>query len=421
MVNLLWVLVFILLAFLIFYIKRDFRSPSFILCITWTTSLLFLFFANERFESISIMTYFVYFVGTFMFFVGEITGQVFDGKYSLPKKVFKKNTPNSLLQREKVIINICLILLILSLLIYYKHITVLISSSIANIKTFFYQIRAMELKNAESTHGLSLISNFVPLSIIIATYFFNWYKEYKQKRIIIFFIIGIAIIFQLLTGGRAGAVYLVLALIGVELIKEKKIKVKNLVNLFVLLLCVIMFIAYFVSKGNVDNTKSLLANINAFYEDFTLYFLGGIVAFNQIVEEPGSIASNGGVKRFFLETARSLGFDVEVPSLHMQYTFIGHNLVTNVYTCYSYYFIDYGMIGTCIFMFFLGVISFLIYKRARWGGFIACPFYGFFIAGLVLTVFSEYFYTNLNFLIKSLIVIFFLKFVSKVKFFKALK
>jgi oligosaccharide repeat unit polymerase len=172
-----------------------------------------------------------------------------------------------------------------------------------------------------------------------------------------------------------------------------------------ILLFVIIFIAYFVGKGDVDNTKSIIENFDALYKDIVFYLLGGVVAFNNVVMYPGLIPSNGGVLRFFVQTANSLGLNVYVPNLHMQYSNIGPGLNTNVYTIFGSYYIDFGIIGTCVLMFLYGLIMYIITQKAKKGNNIHSALYAYFMAGLILSIYSEHFMTDLNYIIKLLIVL----------------
>jgi oligosaccharide repeat unit polymerase len=401
--------------------KKDILSFSFILSSVWTVYIFLYSITKDIFYDISFETYGIYFIGAFMFSIGEIFGEIFNSKKFSTKNKKGQNMERTLgiNKKENFIMVAALLILLGSLPFYYKKIVNLSGASLLNIDIFFWQVRRAFLNS--SGGKFSIINNLVPLSLILSVYFYNIYKKKKQKKILVYSIIGVAIIYQLLTGGRAGAVYMILSLIGVEIIRERKIKLKNFIILGGSLLFVLTFIAYFVGKGDVDKTQSFLQNIDAFYKDIIVYLLGGMVAFNNAVIYEGSIVSNGGVARFFLETARSLGFNVHVPSLHMQYTNIGPGIITNVYTIYSYYYIDYGLIGTCFFMFLLGIISYIIYEKAKNGNDFFCVLYGYFLAGLVLSVYSEYFYRSLNFIIKTTIVVLGLEFIKKVKFLKLYK
>lgn len=353
-----------------------------------------------------------------MFSTGEILGEVFSGK-----KIYSKLSENKIIKRvnkynkkENYIMVLMFFILLSLLTVFYKNIAGLSGASLLNINTFFYQVRVAELKAQGGQ--FSMIKNLGPLSLISGVYFYNIYKKNNEKKVLVYSIILVGLMYQLLTGGRSGAVYMILALMGVEFMREGKIKIKNFIKLGTPLVFVITFIAYYLGKGEVDNTRPFLQNINAFYKDFISYLLGGFGAFDRIVNYPGSIASNGGVKRFFIETARSLGFNVYVPSLHMEYTVIGNEFTTNVYSIYSSFYIEYGLIGTCFFLLLLGILSSIIYKMAKKGNDFFCVLYGFLVAGIVLSVFSEYFYTNLNFLIKAVIVLLVFEYIKKIQFAK---
>lgn len=418
MLDLIMILLFVILSIVNYRIKKDILSPSFILSSVWAIYIFLYSITRDIFYDISFETYGIYLVGAFMFSIGEIFGEVFNSKRLLKKAKKSQNIKSKIgiNKKENFIMVVALLILLGSLPFYYKKIIGLSGASLLNVKMFFWQVRRSFLSLPSGK--FSVINNLVPLSIILSVYFYNIYKKNKKNKIIVYSIIGVTIIYQLLTGSRSGAVYTILSLIGVEILRERKAKLKNLIMFGGSLLFVITFIAYFVGKGDVDKTQSFLQNIDAFCKDILIYLLGGMVAFNNAVIYEGSIASNGGVARFFLETARSLGFNVHVPSLHMQFTKIAPEIAVNVYTIYSYYYIDYGLIGTCFFMFLLGIISCIVYENAKKGNDFFCVLYGYFFTGLVLSVYSEYFFRSLNFIIKTIIVILGLEFLKKVKFTK---
>jgi oligosaccharide repeat unit polymerase len=136
------------------------------------------------------------------------------------------------------------------------------------------------------------------------------------------------------------------------------------------------------------------------------YWLGGVVAFSRVAEEPDSIKATQNIWRFFLELGRNLGFDVEVPALHLPYTIISGDpsikfLGINVYTIYFSYFPDFGWAGVIIGMLFVGAITTAIWKRAARGSAPYSLIYASLCLGIVLSFFADYFWLNLNFYIKA--------------------
>jgi len=425
MLNIFMALLFVMLSIINYRMKKDISSPSFIFSSVWAIYILLFSLSSNIFHEISFATFGVYFIGAFVFSLGEISGEVFNWNKHL--NIGEKNesielnieNKNNIYKKENLILIVMLLILLCALPFYYKYTVGFSGASLLDINTFFYQVRVASLEAAASGPGqFGIITNLVPLALIFSVYSYNIYKKNKGKKVFVYLIIGVGIIYQLLTGGRAGAIYMILSLVGVEIISERKIKLKNIIILGVPLLFVTTFIAYFIGKGSVDNTQPFLQNINAFYNDIIIYLLGGMAAFNNVVTYEGSIASNGGVARFFLQTASSLGFNVHIPNLNMQFTTVGPGIVTNVYTIYSYYYIDYGIIGTCLFMFLLGLTSSFIYKRAKSGSDLFRVLYGFFIGGIILSVYNEQFYTNLNFLIKTIIVVWGIEFIKKIRILK---
>ena len=417
--GLIFTIIFIVLAIMFYQINKEATYPPFILSVVWATSLFLVWLSGNIFFDISFNTYVIYFIGTFVFGIGYIFAESIYPVKTLTALWTNDNqisSPNSI-KNEGRIITIILIILVIALPYYYIQISNAFGLSLLDSKTFFYQVRIAELKGGLTDAGeFSLVKNIIPISSLLSLYAYNIFKKNGKNKTKTYLIILISTLLQLLTGGRSGAVSLILGIIAIDLLREKKLKVKNLIFFVCVLLFVILFIAFFVGKGSVDNTKSLIDNSGALFQDIVFYLLGGIVAFGSIIKFPGSVASNGGVLRFFLETGRSLGFNVYVPGLHMEYTSIGNGLVTNVYTMYGSYYIDYGLLGTCILMFLYGCLMFFIAKKAKDGSNLFSVLYGSTIAGLILSIYNEGFFTDLNYIIKLILIVSILEFSKKIRF-----
>lgn len=157
------------------------------------------------------------------------------------------------------------------------------------------------------------------------------------------------------------------------------------------------------SHQDGQSTPALIASI------ILNYWVGGLVAFGEVIESPISYESTQHVGRFFVSVARSLGFSVEVPSVHAVYTVISDRpeiMDTNTYTIYFSYFKDLGWFGTTAILIALGYVLTLVWRKALLGAPMSTVFYGAFATASVLSFFSEQFLLGLNGYLKALLVYF---------------
>ena len=131
--------------------------------------------------------------------------------------------------------------------------------------------------------------------------------------------------------------------------------------------------------------------------------LGGVVAFDAVVQYPTSIAAVWSIWRVFQLTANKFGASFDVPSVHAQYTDISDDYNGNVYTIYFSYYPDYGLAGVCAIMLVLGAVVTVIYQKAIQGNPRSVLLYAFVFSGIVLSGFSEYFFLGANFWFKAVL------------------
>jgi oligosaccharide repeat unit polymerase len=164
-------------------------------------------------------------------------------------------------------------------------------------------------------------------------------------------------------------------------------------------------VAVVLGKGRTNPSASLSENIAPAVEIVEWYTLGGVVAFDRIVQNPSGIRSSWSISRFFLLTANKLGASFEVPSLHAEYTMISPSMKTNVYTMYFSYFQDYGWAGIVLLPYVLGYTLTWVYRNARGGSRAALVLYGLMFSGILLSGFNEEFFLALNTLLKGVVVV----------------
>lgn len=182
---------------------------------------------------------------------------------------------------------------------------------------FFMAMRRENLARAAAgAHG-SLIDNLVVVSIIVALVAFYESKSLSKHKFRACLAILVSLIYNLMSGSMAGAAPLLVSLLSIYWIYNRRIKIKLLLPLVVIFLAVFSMIAIFLGKGTVNPNAGFFHNLPAIGKGLAQYSLGGIVAFDRVAQNPSSIRPVfWQIDRFFLRTAKRLRCDVDVPSLH---------------------------------------------------------------------------------------------------------
>ena len=378
-------------------ILKNLLYPPALFVSVWLLSFIGLILSGDTLYSVSFETLIVYFYGAIAFSIGGLAVIVLRKPAKIATHV--SFTP---MRQAKIhrILDIVLFVIVIGLPFYWQYVT-------ADVDFFdplyFSTQRVLSVQASESSQRIfNPLNNLVVLSMFLAMalHFENDGTFSRKWRA--YLAILLALLYGGLTGTKGNMVILLLTLAFISSIRSRKINFIALGGVMVLVLSMFASMLLLVNYVYIDAKIS--------FETFRLiavtvqnYWLGGLVAFNQIVEAPLSLASNQNLNRFFLETANSFGASFSLPSIHADYTPISPSQDTNVYTIYFSYFKDHGWLGVILGMSLLGGVLTWIYGRGRRGNPLAMAFYGINAAGIVLSVHAEHFVLGLNLYIKMLI------------------
>jgi oligosaccharide repeat unit polymerase len=391
------ILFFILLMAGLYQISRNLLFPALLFVGTWTLTLIGILVSGDTLFEVSGVTYLVYIIGALFFSVGCIFGG------AIKVGINKASSVNSSPQKSVLIYRVLdglIIVLLIGLPFYWQKVLSTIDD--VGIDNLFHSIRAKAVETSSEGNTFGLIGNFVVLSQFVAAAMFYEIDKSFDRRWRAFFAIVVALIYGGMTGTKGNMIVLLLTLFFIYSIKIKKIKIKVflmtfgvVIATFSLGLLVINF-----AGASFSDTSEMIAGI---VEAIQNYWLGGPVAFDYIVINPEVLESTRPISRFFLETANSLGMDVNVPSLHAEFSMISPILETNVYTIYFTYFKDFGLIGVAVIMLSLGAGLSVIYSNSMKGEPISVLFYSVMCVAIVMSIFAEKFFVDLNGYIKFII------------------
>lgn len=258
--------------------------------------------------------------------------------------------------------------------------------------------------SASVTGGPSILgpfANLVPFAIAAALLLYAVPVESRRQAVVRGLVFFAAAVVPVLTGGRSATVSVILSLVALLGLRGQ-LRAGRVAGIG-LLFCILFFgVALLVGKSGASLQASAGDNARALAQNLRDYTVGGLVAFQRILLRPGEVPSTMGVGRTIGELLNHFGAAIAIPSLHAEYTMIGDRVNTNVYTVYFSY-MDYGLLGAAALVVALGVVVSVVYARAQAGYAVARAVYATFFAAMVLSVFNEGFYSNVNFLAKLLL------------------
>lgn len=376
-------------------ISRNVLYPPFMFSATWLLSLLALVLSGDTFYPVAREALLVYMVGAMFFSIGGVCHLLLKGN-DIKKWLFS----NTRLARVHKILDIGLLFTIIGLPFYIMRI-----SEYADFTeyTVLAMLRSASVESSASIQrSFSIINNLVVLSMFIAMamHYENDGTAGRKWRSNVAIIV--AIVYGVLTGSK-GWVLIFPTLAFLSFIRKKRVDMLTLGGVVSLILVFFGAGLLMVNYVYIDawDPAQMVRILGGTVHN---YWLGGLVAFNRIVDAPQTIASVQSLNRFFLETANGLGASFDIPSFHAEFTNISSSGDdTNTYTIYFSYFKDYGWPGVVVGMSFLGAGLSCIYVYAMRHYPIAVFVFATATMGIILSFHGEHFILALNYYLKLII------------------
>lgn len=352
------------------HLKRDLLYPPTLFCLSWLAGLVILVTSTD---------YFPLRPGTLLLFVSGAAafsiGGFFSWGYRLRqgRTVQIENRP-----RVRVILDVLLLVLAVLLPIFWTT-------------SDLQEARMLAVETNSSGGGI--FGNLVVLSFFVAIACSIEYDGTALRRWRLYFAAALTIGYTFATGNK-GAVRLLFTLFFITALRTKfsawqmmKITLAGLV-VFVAGLALINF-GYMDFDFSMDSLSFLSrAVLN--------YAVSSFVGFDYM---DSSVPAHHTILRFFIETANSLGWQINILPIHAPFTAISADENTNTYTIYYSYVKDLGNVGAVAMLAFMGFITTMVYRLARRGP-IALAMYGIWAMAIVFSITAEFFWLNLNFTLK---------------------
>jgi len=375
--------------------SKSLLDPAVAISAVWSACFLFLVLSGERLFGVSWTALLIFITGLGFFSFGVVLGK----GISVNSKRLETYGSRS----DIVVLWMFLLILLLGLPLYLASIRQLTGAPLFS-PAYFLEVRQGTLMQDAENARSPLVYNLVPFSSIAAMLAFALTESGRRSKILIVAIVVLALLYNLLTGAKAGPVQLVILLLTIYGVQRGRLP--KLALLAAGSLVVVLFGAVTVQRAASIGVKSgsIGASVSATLEQFGNYFASGPVGFSVYLDDPQLVPPVWSPWRFFQRTANYFGNYFDVPIQHANFVEIGSGLYYNTYSAFFSYFPPYGPLGVGGFMLALGVLSGAAYRRAQQGRLIWLLLYASLYSGILKTVFSESLLLALNPTLKLLIV-----------------
>jgi oligosaccharide repeat unit polymerase len=366
----------------------------------WTGTVGALALCGNLFYPVSVKTLLIYLVGATVF---SVSGMV---AATLPGRTFSRRSIDLGFDRHhycRIVLDV-LFLACLCGLPFFAHKMLDPVGGWGN-PTALLEVRQNVLEASSQVTTFSGVNNLAVLARFVAFGMFYENDGTRGRKLRAYLSLPPAIAYGLLNGSKGPAVVVLITVMFLTWLKARKVDLKS--AFVVGVLCIAFFSAglllinyAFMNFSRAGDAETRLAWV------VPNYWLGGPVAFDQIVENPNAVPSTQGIDRFFLETANSLGAHFELPTRHAQFTSISDSEIssdTNVYTIYFSYYKDYGWPGVILLMALAGFCTTWVYNIALRGRPVAVVLCAMTLVGTVFSFNGEHYWLELNEYIKALI------------------
>jgi oligosaccharide repeat unit polymerase len=171
---------------------------------------------------------------------------------------------------------------------------------------------------------------------------------------------------------------------------------------------------YFIAKDvSFQGSKDDLVSLR---DHFVSYMAGPFAAFDKVVNEPdlvsGEYAYNHSLASFYRYANLLFGADYELPPALDTYCFVP--FPTNVYTVLKFYYLDFGQVGLCLVMLFIGFIQTWLFLKAAEGNEICICMSAVLVFPLVMAFFDDHYYNILGYLRVALMLVVYFRLIGRV-------
>jgi oligosaccharide repeat unit polymerase len=247
-----------------------------------------------------------------------------------------------------------------------------------------------ELSYGEETFGP--LKYLMGLSFVVFS--INYYSYYKEKNRINFWVLLINVLITLsyavFAAGRTYYVVMIALYLGINYSMNQRLQLKKYLLFITFFLLFFMSLGLFMGKGgNVDN--NLKENLRESGEYTATYLVTSLSAFDNQMHDHNIPSSNGSqTMRFFEVIGQKMNLVPYKQTHDLVLPFIFVPYPTNVYTYYSPYFSDFGVLYALIMLSLFSFLHTYLYIKATTGNqFSFKIYYSFLLYPLLLSFFND--------------------------------
>lgn len=388
------------LAVINFRCARNWAYPPCVFCLVWSFAILLLWAFDELFFAVGLNSVLYFIMGAIAFSIGG------SAILALPLQPFAKERGG--LQNGSEIslgLDIGLALLVVCFPLYLRYMEFAGSLASTSGNNVSEQLRrgSMLLAN-DPNRGLRFEPSLIPLSIIFAVLAYHEYRGGRIRRWRTLALVLLGLFYTFASGARSEVMVLLVGLFGVAWLRNGRLprRLLMIASSFFFLIFTVNQIS--LEKMNAQANASFTDNLPAVAGGLLAYTVGGLVAFDHYIDNPGSVKNQWKLTKPIARIVNRFGGDMDEPSRHLMFTKISPSEETNVYTVYFPFVEDGYTFGFLAFA-ALGGMSSLIFRYARRGHPLAVICYGFALYATVMSVFAEEFFARSSLYAKAAVVV----------------
>jgi oligosaccharide repeat unit polymerase len=263
------------------------------------------------------------------------------------------------------------------------------------------QVRMASIKaNATGGGGFHIESSLLPF-ISLAALIAVWEcADTNLNRVRTVVILALACAYHLANGARSDLLLLLLSAVTIVWLRRGAPPTRALIiaALSFSLLFAVNQIA--MGKFGADPGATTTDNIPRVAQGFATYWLGGIVAFDQISQNP-RLRYGWDLNKFATRVANKFGAGIQDHTRHLDYTKVSPSQLTNVYSVFLPYYMQWdSSTGVMLLMGLMGAVSTFVFRKAIHGSCWAVFAYGAFVFCTLMTIFSDEYFAQITFVFK---------------------
>jgi oligosaccharide repeat unit polymerase len=404
--------IFGLTAFNYYAGRKNVLYPPFIFSLIWLGVFVLYLLSPIELEKLEAYTLIVVISGAIAFSTGGMLVRPPRGIGSLGTRTISNSTA------KKAIFFCCLGILPL----FFLEIQRL--SSVGGLDSFMISARTAivdAVVGGEKPFSSSIYTVAPLLAIFSAFIFLIEMRDWRREWIWVCSSILMAGAFSILTTGRTWLLELIVGLSGIYLLKDRRFSPKDAWKSIRWPLLVILALFSILVPLNKDISSVDGGTTEVLAEFVVGYAVIPLAGFDYVVHHPAEYKydSNHTFKQILPALARISGFEYSPPPTVDDFVWVP--LPTNVYTVFKYYYVDFGLFGMLVTMFFFGAGQTWLFGRALTGSHFYIFLFAISLYPLMMIAFDDAYSMILNNLVALVFAVLYFQILRKIPSRKSVK